>query len=121
MKAIMPVLDDSRKKPYYLQLYDYIKEAILKGEIRENEKLPSLRSLSRSTGLSVTTVEQSYNQLLDTMFAMCFLISAIHRHLPPANCWHHRALQKTLPAPATGALFSTVIQTASISTSGKNA
>ena len=28
MKAIMPVLDDSRKKPYYLQLYDYIKEAI---------------------------------------------------------------------------------------------
>lgn len=64
MKAIMPVLDDSRKKPYYLQLYDYIKEAILKGEIRENEKLPSLRSLSRSTGLSVTTVEQSYNQLL---------------------------------------------------------
>ena len=25
MKAIMPVLDDSRKKPYYLQLYDYIK------------------------------------------------------------------------------------------------
>ena len=64
MKAIMPVLDDSRKKPYYLQLYDYIKEAILKGEIRENEKLPSLRCLSRSTGLSVTTVEQSYNQLL---------------------------------------------------------
>lgn len=64
MKAIMPVLDDSRKKPYYLQLYDYIKEAILKGEIRENEKLPSLRSFSRSTGLSVTTVEQSYNQLL---------------------------------------------------------
>lgn len=64
MKAIMPVLDDSRKKPYYLQLYDYIKDAILKGEIRENEKLPSLRSLSRSTGLSVTTVEQSYNQLL---------------------------------------------------------
>ena len=34
MKAIMPVLDDSRKKPYYLQLYDYKKEAILKGEIR---------------------------------------------------------------------------------------
>ena len=64
MKAIMPVLDDSRQKPYYLQLYDYIKDAILKGEIRENEKLPSLRSLSRSTGLSVTTVEQSYNQLL---------------------------------------------------------
>lgn len=30
----------------------------------KTKKLPSLRSLSRSTGLSVTTVEQSYNQLL---------------------------------------------------------
>lgn len=26
-----PMLDDSQKKPHYLQLYDYIKEAILKG------------------------------------------------------------------------------------------
>ncbi|MDO4544686.1 MAG: PLP-dependent aminotransferase family protein [Bacillota bacterium] len=64
MKAIMPVLDESRKKPYYLQLYDYIKDAILKGEITEGEKLPSLRSLAKSTGLSLTTVEQCYNQLL---------------------------------------------------------
>ncbi len=64
MKAIMPVLDNSRQKPYYLQLYDYIKNSILKGEINENEKLPSLRSLSRTTGLSISTVEQCYNQLL---------------------------------------------------------
>lgn len=64
MKAIMPVLDSSRKKPYYLQLYDYIKNAILTGDIRENEKLPSLRSLAKSTELSITTVEQCYNQLL---------------------------------------------------------
>ena len=64
MKALMPVFDESRKKPYYLQLYSYIKDAILSGEIREDEKLPSLRSLAGSTGLSITTVEQSYNQLL---------------------------------------------------------
>ncbi|MFQ8601648.1 MAG: PLP-dependent aminotransferase family protein [Anaerovoracaceae bacterium] len=64
MKAIMPILDSSRKKPYYLQLYDYIKQAILNGDIKESEKLPSLRSLAKSTGLSITTVEQCYNQLL---------------------------------------------------------
>ena len=64
MKAILPVFDDSRKTPYYLQLYSYIKESILSGETTEGEKLPSLRSLAQSTGLSVTTVEQSYNQLL---------------------------------------------------------
>lgn len=64
MKAILPVFDDTRQKPYYLQLYSYIKEAILSGEMKEGEKLPSLRSLAVSTGLSITTVEQSYNQLL---------------------------------------------------------
>ena len=40
MKAILPVLDESRKRPYYLQIYDYIKGAILRGEIMEDEKLP---------------------------------------------------------------------------------
>lgn len=64
MKAILPVLDDTRKKPYYLQLYDYIRYAITKGDILEGEKLPSLRNLAKSTGLSITTVEQCYNQLV---------------------------------------------------------
>ena len=64
MKALVPVFDEQRKQPYYMQLYDYIKTAILAGEIQEGEKLPSLRNLAKSTGLSITTIEQSYNQLL---------------------------------------------------------
>ena len=64
MKALVPVFDDSRQSPYYIQLYDYIKQAILAGEIAEGEKLPSLRNLAKSTGLSITTIEQAYNQLL---------------------------------------------------------
>ena len=64
MRAILPVLDESRRRPYYLQLYDYMKNAILKGDIAEGERLPSLRGLAKSTGLSITTVEQCYNQLL---------------------------------------------------------
>ena len=64
MKAILPVFDESRKRPYYLQLYDYIRESIITGEMSEGEKLPSLRSLSKSTHLSITTIEQAYNQLL---------------------------------------------------------
>ena len=39
MKAIMPLLDETSKKPYYLQIYDYIKDSILRGEITEGEKL----------------------------------------------------------------------------------
>lgn len=63
MKAIIPNIDEHSKRPYYLQLYDYIKEAILSGEISEGEKLPSLRGLSKSLGLSMTTVELAYSQL----------------------------------------------------------
>ena len=49
--------------PLYLQLYRHIRSAILAGEIRAGERLPSLRSLSKSLKLSITTVEQAYNQL----------------------------------------------------------
>ena len=64
MKAILPVLDEAKHEPYYMQLYRYLKEAITRGEISEDERLPSLRSLSSSTGLSMTTVEKAYDQLL---------------------------------------------------------
>ncbi|MDO4868735.1 MAG: PLP-dependent aminotransferase family protein [Bacillota bacterium] len=64
MKAILPVFDDSRRSPYYIQLYDHIKHSIMTGDIAEGEKLPSLRNLAKSTGLSITTIEQAYNQLL---------------------------------------------------------
>ena len=62
MKALIPVLDESRKKPYYLQIYDHIKAAIMRGEITEGERLPSLRSLAASTGVSVTTIPDDITQ-----------------------------------------------------------
>lgn len=64
MKAILPDFDPQSKRALYLELYDYIKNAILDGSIHAPEKLPSLRSLAKSLDLSLTTVEQAYNQLL---------------------------------------------------------
>lgn len=64
MKAIIPNFQGDSAIPLYQQLYQYIKKAILEGGILPTEKLPSLRSLSRSLGLSLTTVELAYNQLL---------------------------------------------------------
>lgn len=63
MKALIPNINEQSKRPYYLQLYDYLKEAILLGEITAGEKLPSLRNLSKSLKLSMTTVELAYSQL----------------------------------------------------------
>lgn len=64
MKAILPVLDRDSTQPYYMQLYEYLKEAITCGDIAAGERLPSLRALAKSTALSVTTVEKAYDQLL---------------------------------------------------------
>ena len=63
MRAIIPVFDEKSKRPYYLQLYDYIKNAILSGEMAEGEKLPSLRWLAKSLKLSVTVIDLAYAQL----------------------------------------------------------
>jgi len=63
MKAIIPVIDEKRNRPYYLQLYDYIKNAIVSGEIAPDEKLPSLRNLEKHLKLSLTTIGLAYNQL----------------------------------------------------------
>ncbi len=64
MKAIIPDFQAGSAVPLYLQLYIYVKAAILDGNILPAEKLPSLRSLSKSLGLSITTIELAYNQLL---------------------------------------------------------
>ena len=63
MKAIIPDIDEGSKRPYYLQLYDYIKKAILSGDIAPGEKLPSIRGLAKGLRLSVTTINMAYGQL----------------------------------------------------------
>ena len=64
MKRIAPALDSASERPLYLQLYDYIKDGILSGELPPREKLPSLRSLAKSTSMSLTTVQLAYSQLV---------------------------------------------------------
>ncbi|MBO5666822.1 MAG: PLP-dependent aminotransferase family protein, partial [Firmicutes bacterium] len=63
MNTLTPILNEKLSEPLYLQLYGYIREAILTGDIRAGEKLPSLRSLAKTLQLSLTTVELAYDQL----------------------------------------------------------
>ena len=64
MKPIILDLDNSEKDFLYIQLYEAIKGDILSGAMAAGEKLPSLRSLSKDLGISVTTTGQAYDQLL---------------------------------------------------------
>ena len=54
---------DDKTKYYYL--YSAIKEDILSGRLKKNEKLPSKRSLAEHLGVSLITVETAYQILKD--------------------------------------------------------
>ena len=59
------ILNQSENSEFlYIQLYEAIKGDILSGAMAAGEKLPSLRSLSKELGISITTTELAYNQLL---------------------------------------------------------
>jgi GntR family transcriptional regulator/MocR family aminotransferase len=53
------------RTPLYEYIYKMIKEDILSGIIKPNEKLPSKRSLASHLKVSVITVENAYAQLID--------------------------------------------------------
>lgn len=55
---------EGKSRALYLQVYDQLKSQILRGEMSAGEKLPSLRILSGNLGVSITTAELAYNQLL---------------------------------------------------------
>lgn len=50
--------------PLYEQIYSYIKKEIRSGQIKSGERLPSTRSLCNHLGVSRSTVELAYEQLL---------------------------------------------------------
>jgi GntR family transcriptional regulator/MocR family aminotransferase len=64
MKPISLELHNSSDKSLYIQLYDYLKDEITCGNMAAGEKLPSLRSVSKTLAISITTAEMAYNQLL---------------------------------------------------------
>jgi len=59
------LIDKQRDANYiYQQIYGAIKENILKGKLKANEKLPSKRSLAEQLNVSINSVSCGYEQLL---------------------------------------------------------
>lgn len=56
-------LDRTSTKPLYKQLTENIRQGVLAGIFKPNQKLPSSRSLAKSLNISRSTVTQSYEQL----------------------------------------------------------
>ena len=57
-------LDNRGKTPIYEYLYKCIRDEIREGNLKKGEKLPSKRNLASIYGISIITVENTYEQLL---------------------------------------------------------
>lgn len=66
MKRAMLTYDFSSrgKTPMYEYLYNCIKDDILSGKIKADEKLPSKREMASNHGISIITVQNAYDQLV---------------------------------------------------------
>ncbi len=49
--------------PIYMQIMDYIKKKIIKGEIKGGDKLPSVRELSTDLTVNPNTISRAYQEL----------------------------------------------------------
>ncbi len=64
------ILNNSSMVPIYEQLMDQVKSAILKGDLAENEALPSVRTLSGQLRISALTVKKAYDRLEEEGFVV---------------------------------------------------
>ncbi len=56
-------IDKKSNTPLYLQIYNEIKTTIENGNLKEDEKIPSIRKLCADLNVSKTTVESAYGML----------------------------------------------------------
>ena len=52
-------------EPIYEQIKNQIRSAVMSGELKAGEALPSLRKLAKELRISVLTVTRAYNELAD--------------------------------------------------------
>lgn len=57
------IINNSSMIPIYEQIIDQIKKMISQGELKENDSLPSVRSLSKELKISALTVKKAYDKL----------------------------------------------------------
>lgn len=56
-------INNKNGQPIYEQIYSQIKNSIITGEVKEDELLPSIRSLAKDLHISVITTKRAYDEL----------------------------------------------------------
>ena len=57
------IINNTSMIPIYEQIVEQIKALIINGELKENDILPSVRSLSKDLKISALTVKKAYDNL----------------------------------------------------------
>lgn len=57
------IINNSSMQPIYEQIVGQIKEKIMNGELKQEEALPSVRTLSKELRISALTVKKAYDTL----------------------------------------------------------
>ena len=61
-------MSNKASRPLYEQISSQIKAAIMSGELKAGEAIPSVRSLAKSLQISILTVQKAYATLQDYGF-----------------------------------------------------
>lgn len=64
------IINTSSMVPIYEQIIDQIKTLIRRGELKENDSLPSVRTLSKELKISALTVKKAYDNLENDGFTV---------------------------------------------------
>ncbi|SHJ29154.1 DNA-binding transcriptional regulator YhcF, GntR family [Clostridium cavendishii DSM 21758] len=56
-------LEFNSNEPIYLQIFNYIKKKILSNELKEGEKLPSVREYASELRVNPNTIQRVYSEL----------------------------------------------------------
>ena len=57
------LLDNRSGLPIYEQIFEQLKAQIISGELKQDEMLPSIRSLAKDLRISVITTKRAYEEL----------------------------------------------------------
>ena len=57
------IVSNASDRPIYEQIYAQIKSAILRGECKEGDALPSIRALAKELRISVITTKRAFDDL----------------------------------------------------------
>ncbi len=58
----------TNREPVYLQLVSFVKRAVLRGDARDGDMLPSRRELAAQLGINPNTVQKAYKLMEDEGF-----------------------------------------------------